>query len=360
MSTTELISLIVTLVCLIGFCLFFTLVYRHYVKSNSVAIKNGEEDANLLEENLIKRKHQKSAGRKALRIGGKVLSYAVLAVVLAGFAFALYGRISNNDIPIGNTTAMVIATGSMSERNNDYLDEYDLNNQFNQYDIIGVTKYSSEDDVKLYDVVAFKNSSNTTIVHRIIYINEPDANGVVSYITRGDSNSGSDSDYKDGASVLYYSNIIGYYNGFRIRWVGLFVFFLQSNSGIMTVIALLYCLIMFDNLSNKLSKVADERSDKILKLIGYDTKHYERACDPPDQRLFLQSRKFVFQAGELVDEDEFPCSVPDGQILRFIDTDIETISQILEVDSGAVGKVEDPKPYLTPPKEEEEEAVEEQ
>ena len=65
----------------------------------------------------------------------------------------------------------MIASGSMSEKNNEYVkDNEELNNQFDTYDMIGISKYGSQNDVKLYDVVAYKNKKDITIVHRVVQI----------------------------------------------------------------------------------------------------------------------------------------------------------------------------------------------
>lgn len=47
----------------------------------------------------------------------------------------------------------------MSQQNeaNTYLKTNNLNNQFNTYDIIQIQKYKDVDQVKLYDVVAYRN-----------------------------------------------------------------------------------------------------------------------------------------------------------------------------------------------------------
>ena len=175
-------------------------------------------------------------------------------------------------MPFGNTSLVVIASGSMSEKNeeNTYLSS--LNNQFNTYDIIGITKYDSQNDISLYDVVAFKNDEGITIVHRIIDIEE--VNGEEVYITRGDANSVSDngSQYDD---YLHYENIIGYYNGTRIQSVGIFVVFLQSNAGIITIVAIAYCLIMFDYYSNKYDEAIKNRTDLLVNSLQYDLSNEE-------------------------------------------------------------------------------------
>lgn len=58
----------------------------------------------------------------------------------------------------GDSTLVVIASGSMSEKNNDIIKKHpELNNQFDTYDIIGITKYQKQEEISLFDVVAYKN-----------------------------------------------------------------------------------------------------------------------------------------------------------------------------------------------------------
>ena len=272
MANLEIISLVVTLVCLISFSAVFTILFKHYYSSNIEKINSGDNDLDLLVEARNIERAKTSKKNKTLKIIGKVVSYLVFAIVIVIFGFTLYSRFSGNVMPFGNTSLVVIASGSMSEKNeeNTYLSS--LNNQFNTYDIIEITKYDSQNDISLYDIVAFKNDEGVTIVHRIIDIEE--VNGEEVYITRGDANSVSDngSQYDD---YLHYENIIGYYNGTRIQSLGIFVVFLQSNAGIITIVAIAYCLIMFDYYSNKYDEAVKNRTDLLVNSLQYDLSNEE-------------------------------------------------------------------------------------
>lgn len=231
MQTLEIISLIVTIVCLLSFSLVFTFLFRHYFLSQIHTIENGEDDLYLLDNVIEETKLEKSKRRKAMRIVGKVISYLILGVVAAFFIYSLVNRFTSGVTMIGDKAMVVIGSGSMSQQNeaNTYLKTNNLNNQFNTYDIIQIQKYKDVDQVKLYDVVAYRNDENIVIVHRVIEIKEND--GTKTFITQGDSNNASDvgSQYKESLS---YDRIVGYYTNFRIQGVGAFIVFLQSNSGI--------------------------------------------------------------------------------------------------------------------------------
>lgn len=266
MSSIEIISLIVTIICLVSFSLVFTYLFRHYYYSNIKEIEEGKADVDLIDNALYENEKKKSKVNKALRITGKVFSTALLLAVLFFFGTSLYSRFSGNNMVFGDTSYIVIATGSMSEKNkyNDYLydnellTQYDLNNQFDAYDIIGVSKYKSKDEVKLYDVVAFKGKDNVIYVHRIIEIREDGT-----YVTRGDSNARSD------AGLLYenylnYNDIVGKYNSNRVKGLGIFVIFIQSNGGIITIISIVYCMVMFDYYRDKYENSIERRTKFIL------------------------------------------------------------------------------------------------
>ena len=90
MSSVEILSLIVTALCLISFCLVFTFLFRHYYLSNIEEINKGNADQEILdlEKEEIKKKTRKHA--KAIRITKKVASYGIFAIVLVIFGFSFY------------------------------------------------------------------------------------------------------------------------------------------------------------------------------------------------------------------------------------------------------------------------------
>lgn len=277
MTNLEIISLIVTILCLVTFSIVFTILFKHYYDSSIEQINNGKEDLEIVKNGYEMAKSERTKTHKFFKIISKVVSLLILLFVLFFFGLSLYSRFSGNAMPLGNQTFVVIATGSMSEKNedNDYLINYD--NQFNAYDIIGISRYNSQSEVSLYDVVAFKNKDGTIIVHRIISIEETDEG--IGYITRGDSNNLSDTDIQyDGC--LSYENIIGYYNGSRVQSLGIFIIFLQSNAGIITIIAIVYCLIMFDYFSNKFDKSLKSRTEYLKNVFQINFNDYENQIDP--------------------------------------------------------------------------------
>ncbi len=273
MSDLEILSLIITIVSLACFAVVFTFLFRSYFRHEEEEVKQGYYDIDLIvEDRQVK---EKTKGQKALDVVYKAFQYVFLGVIAFVFVASVYEKASGGRILIGDSTVYVIASGSMSEKNtaNTYLydealkQEYNLDNQFNTYDIIGITKYKSQEDVRLYDVVAYTSNSGTTIVHRIVEIENID--GVDYYITRGDSQPSSDDNTFYG-DYLRYDSIVGYYNGFRLPAVGAFAIFLQSGAGIVAVASIVYCFAMFEFFRRRLDKQIEARKAMLLSKIPYD------------------------------------------------------------------------------------------
>lgn len=265
MSPVELLSLIVTFVCVVSFSIVFTVLFKNHYKAMINDIKEGKNDIELIDNALYEEKLAKSKAHKTFVIITKVISSVFLGVVIIGFGFSLFSRITGNLMPIGNSTFVVVSTGSMSKKNseNDYLLDYGLNNQIQTYDMVNIQKVKNVNDIKVYDVIAFKATDGRVIVHRVIKITN---NG---FVTKGDNNKDSDVGVLYG-NALSFSEVVGKYNGFRIPLVGLFVIFLQSNAGIITIISIFYCIIMFEHLRGKYENAIIERTNLLIDLIEFD------------------------------------------------------------------------------------------
>lgn len=308
MSAVEIITLFITILCLVSFCAVFTILFNHYYKSNIDSVSSGKEDIELIDNAIDEEKEKQSKSKKAWRLVGKIFSYVLLGVVFAFFVFSLASKIQNNTMLFGDSTLVVIASGSMSEKNNDIIKKHpELNNQFDTYDIIGITKYQKQEEVSLFDVVAYKNKKNITIVHRIVEIHTDEKTGEVSYLTQGDTNlyadNTSNSQY---AGYLTYDKIIGKYDGRRIKGLGIFVIFLQSPAGIVTVLSVVYCLFMFDHFSSKYKKAIAERTNMLVKLIDYDLSKEEvdDVVSNYHETLLYKNQLYTFQDGKYVGKED--------------------------------------------------------
>lgn len=66
-----------------------------------------------------------------------------------------------------------------------------------------------------------------------------------------------------------FDDVIGRYTGKKIPSIGIFIMFLQSYAGIITIISLIYCLIMIDKISNKINTAQKRRIEQLEEAIDY-------------------------------------------------------------------------------------------
>lgn len=256
MILTKLLPVFIPFLIVGVFAILFIVLIKYYAKTSIDEIEKGDRDIEFINslkhnklEKVIKRK-------KIIKVVRNVLFYALLVVIIPFFAFSLINRLQNNTTMIGNHAMMVVGSGSMSFKNekNPYLnDDSDtrFNYQFDYGDIIILEKVSSDEELSLYDVICYYNpEKGLNIIHRIINVKESTP---IKYVTRGDANDTSDT-YE---STL--SDIVGIYNGKVLKKVGLFILFLQSFAGIITILCLLICLFTFDYFNKKIGKAKSNR-----------------------------------------------------------------------------------------------------
>ena len=291
-SRLGVIALIISILVILGLVIVFCFLFFLYSFYKKKQIKYGFEDKELNDEitstlyktnkkNLSRNKNlitykdviarEKSITSK-LHIVMDVVSGVIIAFLLAIFITGLTYRINNDNLFIGNTTYMTILTSSMEEKNedNDYLLTYDLNDQITQYSLIGIDKINSEDDIELYDILAYKHG-DIVIVHRVVEIKENDK-GETIYRLQGDSNPSSLNYEKE----LMFDDFIGKYNGYQNYGLGVTLTYIKSNIGIIAILGAAIFLFlatyaeeMINNeYKTRLLLLADENTlNKDLKLI---------------------------------------------------------------------------------------------
>jgi len=289
MSKIEIIALVVTIISLLCFSIVFTVLFSHYCKGASEEVISGKKDIELLDNELMQKKSKKK-NRKAVKYTKRIISYSLLGILAFFLGLSIYSKATNNAMPIGNTALLTVASGSMSFKNeaNQYLDDNNLNNQFQTYDIILVHRVE-EKDLKLYDVIAYQNDKNVIIIHRIVKIENDGSKNL--YYTRGDANNATD-DF-----VSTYEDIVGRYTHERAPVIGVFVLFLQSYSGMVTVLAVVYCLWMFDHYYTKLKNDCYSRIRMLLEVIKdpLDIKDFKTSYI---QYIYYQGNIYEFLDGD--------------------------------------------------------------
>ena len=296
MTSTDIISTVVTFIGVFSFATLFTILYKSYASSQIAEIKSGKRDIEIIDEVIYDRQSHVQQRRKVIGLIRTIAFYLVIIIIVPIFAFSLVNKVMGNVMMIGNKAVMVIPTDSMSYKNeaNSYLFNRNLNNQIQPYDIIVLEKVSKS-DIKMYDVIAYKNDKGVNIVHRIIDI---DGN---KYTTRGDI-------YDSSKTDLYkpvFDDVIGRYTGKRIPGVGIFIMFLQSYAGIITVVSLVYCLLMIDRTAEKINKVQQERIDKLEEALDYlDESSSDCMKAEYKETIYYKGYAYMFDENGFIDKAE--------------------------------------------------------
>lgn len=299
MSSTDIIALIVTIIGVASFATVVTILFRNYIKSQIKEINLGNRDIEIIDLMIYEKDPTVIKKRKAGSIAKNVIYYAFLAIVIPVFGLSIYSRIRNNVTKFGNNFVMVVASGSMSQRNeaNQYLVDYNLTNQFNTYDMIVLSGVSSNSQLSLYDVIAYKNDKNINVIHRIIAIDYSE--GEIRYTTRGDSNSSTDTYHPK------VSDVIGKYTGKKIPGIGIFIMFFQSYAGIVTILSVVYCSFMISHFTRKMDEATEERKSLLLALFNVD----EMTMSDP-QIMSIKQHNTIFYKGYAYEMD------PNGQPIK--------------------------------------------
>lgn len=263
MNSFELIALLVTAVGVASFATIFTILYRTYAKSAVAEYEAGKCDVELIDETILTNIKNAKKHRRVFRKIKQVLFWVILALLVPFMLISVYSKIVDGVAMINGHGMIAVASGSMSEKNeaNPYL--ANINNQFNTYDMIMLEKVESTNDLQLYDVIAYVNDEGVNIIHRIVGFQQTSSG--IRFVTRGDSNN-ADDEYKPSMD-----DVLGEYTGKRIPYIGVFLMFLQSYSGIITVAAVIYCLIMIESMGNKIYDVREDRLEFLQETIDFKT-----------------------------------------------------------------------------------------
>ncbi|MBQ2735573.1 MAG: signal peptidase I [Clostridia bacterium] len=259
MNQYELIATIVTAVGVVSFATIFTVLYRIYANSAVAEYESGKCDVDLIEETILYNAQNKSHYRRVFRRVKQVLLCVFVALLIPLICISLYSKITSGIAMINGRGMIAVASGSMSEQNaaNPYLQQNGLDNQFDTYDMIFLEKVDSASELRLYDVIAFVNDEGVNVIHRIVGFQGN------AYITRGDSNNADDQYHPT------FDDVLGRYTNQRVPYVGIFVMFLQSYSGIVTVLAVIYCLFMIEGVGNKLFDAREARLSILQESIDF-------------------------------------------------------------------------------------------
>lgn len=324
MSNIEIVGLIVSILGIGCFAALFTILYMTYSNSTINEYKNGKRDIELIDEAIYDNLSHVKKRKKIMRTIKSIGFYGLMIIIVPFFTLSLISKFSGDVMMINNKGVLVVATGSMSKKNNDYLITNNLTNQFDAYDLIVIEKVNTDSDLKKYDVISFINDQGINVIHRIIDIEYlPD--GSIQYETRGDSNNASDK-YRP---VL--EDIQGKYTGIHIPFVGLFILFMQSYIGIITIVSLIYCLFMMDKYTTKILKAQNDRLKILSEVIDYKVETKPGGIEAKYvETIYYKGYEYLFNENGFIDKKE----IENGPYLKESNTSI-----IKVIDDGNKSKV---------------------
>ena len=337
MTSVEIISLVVTAMGVCSFSAIFTILYRNYTASSIKDVVTGKADIDLIDECIYSSQKNIVTRREIIKTIRSAVFYACLVVFVPVFIFSAISKFNGDVLMVGGRSVMVVASGSMSEKHpsNDYLQTYSLDNQFNTYDIIVLDKATSSSAIKKYDVIAFVNDKGVNVIHRVVGFDYSD--GTLRYKTRGDSNNDYDS-YKPS-----FDDVIGVYTNQKIDGLGIFIIFFQSYSGMVTIAALVYCLIMMDNLNKRIQKAQAERLEKLIDAIGFEKLTSSKEFSTEfSERIYYKGYAYLFNDNGFVEKQEIEqgefSKTPEDTMIKVVETNESRTSEEIIIQSDEVQK----------------------
>lgn len=254
----------------------------------------GSYDARLVFERH--EKENKSKNKKHIFLRKFINITSNLLILIIGIMFLI--GVVDSFVNVSNIKTFAVPTGSMSYKNeeNTYLVENDLNNQIQINDLVFVKKINSLDDLKLYDIICYKDDTRKiNIIHRVIEINED-------YVkTKGDANS--EIDLKN----IYFDDIIGKYIDVRIPYIGGFVLFTSSDYGLLTFASVLLALLTYAISRNKVDGVEEKRLQYIDTYLVNTINNY--TITSKYGYLEVNNNNFIYKEKEEENTDIFSSSI---------------------------------------------------
>lgn len=280
LSTLVLIVSAISLVC---FAIVYICIFSFYYFNRKKCIENQLEDNEVIKildkdvEKYDKKKNKKLSfietyyKRKKRKKVGNIISNSIVGIFLVAligfFVWATVMKSNDQTTYFGDKTYLVIQTSSMASinENNKYLkdgsiDSKDrMNTRISQYAFIGIDKFKSEDQIKVYDIVAFR-MDDKIIVHRVYSIGE-EKDGHKLFTFRGDANPASMS----GEINVTSDRIVGIFDGYQNQILGSIVIYIQSGTGLISVFAIAIVLMVYIFYYDRIDLRLTERYEALMK-----------------------------------------------------------------------------------------------
>lgn len=281
LSTLVLIVSAISLVC---FAIVYICIFSFYYFNRKKCIENKLEDNEVIKildkdvEKYDKKKNKKLSfidtyyKRKKRKKVGNIISNSIVGIFLVALiGFFVWATVmkSNDQITyFGDKTYLVVQTSSMASinDNNKYLkdgsiDSKDkMNTRISQYAFIGIDKFKSEDQIKVYDIVAFR-MDDKIIVHRVYSISIVEKDGHKLFTFRGDANPASMS----GEINVTSDRIVGVFDGYQNQVLGSIVIYIQSGTGLISVFAIAIVLMVYIFYYDRIDLRLTDRYEALMK-----------------------------------------------------------------------------------------------
>lgn len=281
LSTLVLIVSAISLVC---FAIVYICIFSFYYFNRKKCIENKLEDNEVIKtldkdvEKYDKKKNKKLSfidtyyKRKKSKKVGNIISNSIVGIFLVALiGFFVWATVmkSNDQITyFGDKTYLVVQTSSMASinDNNKYLkdgsiDSKDkMNTRISQYAFIGIDKFKSEDQIKVYDIVAFR-MDDKIIVHRVYSISIGEKDGHKLFTFRGDANPASMS----GEINVTSDRIVGVFDGYQNQVLGSIVIYIQSGTGLISVFAIAIVLMVYIFYYDRIDLRLTDRYEALMK-----------------------------------------------------------------------------------------------
>lgn len=280
LSTLVLIVSAISLVC---FAIVYICIFSFYYFNRKKCIENKLEDNEVIKildkdvEKYDKKKNKKLSfidtyyKRKKRKQVGNIISNSIVGIFLVAligfFVWATVMKSNDQTTYFGDKTYLVIQTSSMASinDNNKYLkdgsiDSKDrMNTRISQYAFIGIDKFKSEDQIKVYDIVAFR-MDDKIIVHRVYSIGE-EKDGHKLFTFRGDANPAS----MLGEINVTSDRIVGVFDGYQNQVLGSIVIYIQSGTGLISVFAIAIVLMVYIFYYDRIDLRLTDRYEALMK-----------------------------------------------------------------------------------------------
>lgn len=259
LTAYEIYTFILSMVVIVLLSILFIVLFSWIMQLLVRGIRAGLEDKKLIKD---RKKYCDAKPKSGLL--DKLITVVFCVFAFGSFAFSLYTGICEDNVTKGLPTCRVVLSDSMEtkHRNNAYLKEYNLNDQFGKFSLILTHELPDEDKLEVFDIVVYE-IDDVLVVHRIVGIEERNEKHPNErwFLTQGDAVASRDSE------VVKYSQMKAIYKGQNLPFVGSFVAFMQSPAGYICMLLILFGVIAIPQMEKTLY---EERLARLYRIKNPD------------------------------------------------------------------------------------------